>query len=362
MRPFRIGVLVTTVTLTQGCALLNAAKTGNLAGAADEARREATLLADSKAYGDRECGPIKTTELSWEEERAVGSAVSVGLATKGGHFFIDGVTEKDPAKLNAQLAQGKRVELPKSAKNDLTAWLSVVGRNLARYSSRPELPWTFGVIDNETPNAFSAPGGYVVVTTGLLKRVSNEAQLAGVLAHEIAHVVHKHSLKRYKEAKFMQCSVALAAQYYSERSPNLPGPLRDALRFSKRFGPGGKVDLDAPDDDGFVAFVVKKVLELMELFGNEKEDEFQADETALDLIAFAGYDAAEYEAFLSSLGSQGGGFSKHPSTADRVAKLKAHREGELRPFATGAAKPDVSKALEPLKEKQSTAATNADLR
>ncbi len=336
-------------TVGQGCAFLNAAKSGNIAGAADAAQREVALLADSKAYGDRECAPIKTTELSWEEERAVGSAVSVGLATKGGHFFIDGLTEKDPAKLNADLAANKKVELPASAKNDLTAWLSVVGRNLARYSSRPELPWTFGVIENETPNAFSAPGGYVVVTTGLLKKISNEAQLAGVLSHEIAHVVHKHSLKRYKEAKFVQCSVALTAQYYSERSPNIPEQLREPLRFSKRFGPGGKVDLDAPDENGFVAFVVKKVLELMELLGNEKEDEFQADQTALELVAFAGYDPAEYEKFLASLGGQGGGFSKHPTTTDRVAKLKAAREGDLKPFATGTAKPDVSKALAPLK-------------
>ena len=347
MRVLRVAMPVVMMFALQGCAFLNNVKSGNMKGAAGDLAKEAQTLADAKKYGDTECAPIKTDELSWEEERAVGSAVGVGLAMNGGHFFIEGVTEKNPEVLNADL---KKAKLPDNEKNELTAYLSVTGRNLARFSSRPELPWTFGVIENETPNAFSAPGGYVIVTTGLLKKVTNEAQLAGVLAHEIGHIVHKHSLKRYKQGKFDQCSVALAAQYYSERSSNLPNDLRAALKFSKRFGKGGKVDLDAPDEGGFVAFVVKAVLKLMDVFGNEKEDEFQADATALELVAFAGYDASEYEKFLASLGAQGGGFSKHPSTDDRVAKLKAAREGEMAPFSTGTAKPDVAKAFAPLKK------------
>lgn len=347
MRVLRVAMPVVMTFALQGCAFLNNMKSGNLQGAAEAAKKEAQLFADAKKYGDTECAPINTTELSWEEERAVGGAVGVGLATKGGHFFIEGMTEKNPEVLNADL---KKAKLPDNEKNELTAYLSVTGRNLARFSSRPELPWTFGVIENETPNAFSAPGGYVIVTTGLLKKITNEAQLAGVLAHEIGHIVHRHSLKRYKAAKFTQCSVALTAGYYADRSSNIPEALREPLKFSKKFGKGGKVDLDAPDDGGFVGFIVKKVLELMELLGNEKEDEFQADATALELVAFAGYDASEYEKFLTSLGSQGGGFSKHPSTEDRVGKLKASREGEMAPFSTGTAKPDVAKAFAPLKK------------
>lgn len=345
MNTARIAALTLVAWLSSGCAIFNAAKGGNFAAAAEAAKKEAALMAESKKYGDTECDPIKTSELSWEEERAVGSAVGVGLATKGGHFFIEGMTEKDAEALNKDLSKAK---LPDNARNELTAYLSIVGRNLARFSSRPELPWTFGVIDNATPNAFSAPGGYVFVTTGLLKKITNEAQLAGVLSHEIGHVVHKHSLKRYKDAKFTQCSVALTAGYYADRSSNVPDALREPLKFSKKFEKGGKVNLDAPDDGGFVGFVVKKVLEIMELLGNEKEDEFQADATALELVAFAGYDASEYEKFLTSLGSQGGGFSKHPSTDDRVKKLKELREGELAPFAVGTAKPDTTKPFAPL--------------
>lgn len=347
MKTLQFAAVVALSVSSSGCAIFSAATNGNLAGAAEAAKKEAALMKESGDYGDRECAPIKTTELSWEEERAVGGAVGVGLATKGGHFYVEGATEKNPETLAADLSKAK---LPDNVRNELTAYLSVVGRNLAHYSSRPELPWTFGVIENDTPNAFSAPGGYVFVTTGLLKKITNEAQLAGVFGHEIGHVVGKHSLKRYKSAKFTQCAVALTAGYYADRSSNVPDALREPLKFSKKFEKGGKVNLDAPDDGGFVGFVVKKVLEVMELLGNETSDEFEADATALELVSFAGYDASEYEKFLTSLGNSGGGFSKHPSTNDRVAKLKALREGDLAPFASGTAKPDVAKAFAPLKK------------
>jgi hypothetical protein len=335
---------------SSGCAIFKSAAGGNLAAAAEAAKKEAILLKESGEYGGAQCEPIKTSELALAEEKAVGSSMGVALAMKGGHFFIDGNTEKNGEDLAKAVEAKQKVVLPDSPKNDLTAYVAIVGRNLARYSERPDIGWTFGVIENEAPNAFSAPGGYVFVTTGLLKKITNEAQLAGVLGHEIGHVSHRHALKAYKSAKHLQCSAALAAGYYADRSPNLPDVLKPALKFSKKFGPGGKIDLDAPDDSGFVPWVINKVLEISQLSGNAKEDEFDADAVALQLVAFAGYDPSEYENFLTSLGSQGGGlFEKHPSTADRVGKLKALREGDLAPFCAGTAKPDVSKPFTPLK-------------
>lgn len=107
----------------------------------------------------------------------------------------------------------------------------------------------------------------------------------------------------------------------------------------------------AGDNAAFsLPFVIKKVMELVEMFGNAKEDELAADHTALELVAFAGYDPTEYEKLLTSLGNQGGGFSNHPSTTDRVAGLKTAREGEeLKAFMTGTAKPDVAKRFAVLK-------------
>ncbi|MDO9394578.1 MAG: M48 family metalloprotease, partial [Methylotenera sp.] len=77
----------------------------------------------------------------------------------------------------------------------LQKYVNSVGRWVASQSERPDLPWHFGVIESDDLNAFAAPGGYVMITKGLYKKMSNEAQLAGVLGHEIGHVVAKHQLK-----------------------------------------------------------------------------------------------------------------------------------------------------------------------
>lgn len=77
---------------------------------------------------------------------------------------------------------------------NLQRYVNRVGKWLAMHSDRPDLPWTFGVIDTETINAFAMPGGTILMSTGLVKRLTSESELAGALAHEIAHVVKKHQL------------------------------------------------------------------------------------------------------------------------------------------------------------------------
>jgi predicted Zn-dependent protease len=77
---------------------------------------------------------------------------------------------------------------------NLQRYVNRVGKWLALNSDRPDLPWTFAVIDTETLNAYALPGGSVIVSSGLLKRLSSESELAGVLAHEVAHVVKRHQI------------------------------------------------------------------------------------------------------------------------------------------------------------------------
>ena len=77
----------------------------------------------------------------------------------------------------------------------LQKYVNQVGRWVASQSERADLPWKFGVIESTDLNAFAAPGGYVLITKGLYQKLQNEAQLAGVLGHEIAHVTKKHQLK-----------------------------------------------------------------------------------------------------------------------------------------------------------------------
>ena len=318
MNAARIVVVLAALNLVSGCALLSKVTGGKsddvgsgLKAAGGEA---AQIIEEAGARAKAKCDPIRTAEVSWPEERAMGGVVSIKQVNQFGNLTLDGLTATDPAALAKDVNDKKKVSLPDSPKNDLTAYVSIVGRNLAKYSTRPDIAWTFAVIENDTPNAFSAPGGYVVVTTGLLRKMTNEAQLAGVLAHEVGHVVHKHSIKRYRTAKADQCAVAVAGGYVIGKGLQaaismLPAATRDAAQFANEFD---NFDMDAPNKGKLVVFIMDAVMALIELSGNEKEDEFQADTTALELVAFAGYDASEYEKFLTSLGNGGGGFSKPP--------------------------------------------------
>lgn len=344
MKRIQILAACAVLQLGSGCAMFNAVRSGNPGAMAAEAQRQKEAMAQAVKDAEVHCEPVKTAVVGYDEERAIGGTIGVSLVSNNGSLFLEGITEKDPQVLNDKLAAKEKIALPDNAVNDLTAYVSIVGKNLAKGSSRPDLPWTFAVIENDAANAFSAPGGYVVVTTGLLKKINNEAQLAGVLGHEIGHVVHKDSLNKYQDAKHKQCIAANAAANIAKAG--LPAGAGGAVaKFAVKFD--GQMDLDNSDGD-FINFIMQAVITILQS-GNDKESEFAADKTGLELVAFAGYDPKEYEGFLTSLGEQGGGFSHHPATSERVAKLKAAREGDLAPFCAGTAKPDVSKPFTALK-------------
>ncbi len=104
------------------------------------------------------------------------------------------VSTDEEIALGEGLAAGFLGAAPLRQDPNLQRYVNRVGKWLAMHSERPDLPWTFGVVDTETVNAFAMPGGTVLITYGLVKRLGNESELAGALAHEIAHVVKKHQL------------------------------------------------------------------------------------------------------------------------------------------------------------------------
>ena len=89
-------------------------------------------------------------------------------------------------------------------------YFSAIGRRLIRYSGREDLPWEFGVLDSDEINAFALPGGHVYMTRGLLFNLENEAQLAAILAHEVAHVGERHSVEQIEQAQLIQGGAMLA--------------------------------------------------------------------------------------------------------------------------------------------------------
>lgn len=79
-----------------------------------------------------------------------------------------------------------------------------VGQSVVTYAGRQQLPWEFRIVESEMVNAFALPGGFVYMTTGLLRRLETEAQMAAILAHEIAHVTERHSVRQIEKTQWAQ--------------------------------------------------------------------------------------------------------------------------------------------------------------
>ena len=96
-------------------------------------------------------------------------------------------------------------------KPELNRLVNEVGRRLAAASERPNLPWTFTVLDTPMVNAMAVPGGYIYITRGMLERINSEDELAGVLGHEIAHVTARHSAQQISKQQLAQFGLVLGA-------------------------------------------------------------------------------------------------------------------------------------------------------
>ncbi len=107
---------------------------------------------------------------------------------------VDSIDETREAQIGRQLAAVLLGSKPLHPDMALQRYVNQLGRWISLQSERPSLPWTFVVLDDPGYNAFAAPGGYVFVTKGLIDRCADEAELAGILAHEIIHVTAKHHL------------------------------------------------------------------------------------------------------------------------------------------------------------------------
>jgi beta-barrel assembly-enhancing protease len=328
----RLALLVAAGLMLNGCAALSALARGDVKGAIVGGANDTKWMIESNQEAARDCEPLKTSKVTWAEERAIGGSIAIAFTQKfKANYFLDGMTEKDPAALKKKVDGGEKLVLASSDKNALASYVAVVGKNLAGFSLRPDISWTFGVLDNPTVNAYSAPGGYVVVTTGLLAIIENEAQLAGVLAHEIGHVSNKHAISAYVEAKYDLCMKAMTLKHYKDKSSGtVPSQLAYAANWAdpvlKALSGKGEFQLDS-DDFGadMVAFITDGFIESYTK-GLAKDQEFDADKAALELLLSAGYDSTQFDALLAKLPDMK--FSSHPPGKDRIEALNKLRTGE----------------------------------
>jgi predicted Zn-dependent protease len=239
--------------------------------------------------------PAAHAQLNIDFGRLVDTARSVVQATTE-------IDEKQEVQLGQEWAAVLLGAAPLVADPSLQRYVNTVGRWLASHSERPDLQWRFGVLESDNINAFATPGGYVLVTRGLAKRMRSEAELAGVLAHEIAHVVQKHHLKAIQKGAWTQVGANVATEYLNQRSRS---PLGSAA--GERLLSG-----------------MKEVM----LRGLDKEDELEADRMGVVIAARAGYDPFGLPAVLQLLNTMPQDsalallFATHPSPNDRLDALE----------------------------------------
>jgi predicted Zn-dependent protease len=114
------------------------------------------------------------------------------------------ITDKEEQELGAAVSEKIRARYGVVQDAAVHRYVSLVGNVLAQASSRPNLPWTFIVLDTDGINAFAAPGGFVHITRGALALIENEGELAGVLAHELVHITEKHTVHALQKNKSIQ--------------------------------------------------------------------------------------------------------------------------------------------------------------
>jgi predicted Zn-dependent protease len=213
-----------------------------------------------------------------------------------GFALFGDYSPEEETRIGRQIAGNLLGAVPLVHDDKLQRYVNLVGDWVAQQSGRKDITWHFGVLDTEDINAFAAPGGYIFVTRGLYRRLNNEAELAGVLAHEIAHVTLKHHLKVLKQS-------------------SLIGAL------------GQAASNKAKGSDQVVQNLIGNGAEIMAR-GLDKNAEFEADRVGIVFAARAGYDPWGLPEVLQDLAGLPPKDSRtsllykaHPLPADRLAAL-----------------------------------------
>ncbi len=229
-------------------------------------------------------------------DRQLGGLGKIGSVVKKANEVRElQVTDAEEQALGAAVSERIRQRYGVVQDAAVHRYVSLVGSVLAQVSSRPSLPWTFIVLDTDGVNAFAAPGGYVHVTRGALALIQNEAELAGVLGHELVHITEKHTIRSIQKSKTVQMGA-------SETLSGSSALLERAVT--------------ATYDN-----IVEKG------FGRSEENE--SDEKGIALANAVGYDPGGLGAFLTRLKDRNkdskekrGLFASHPEMQSRLDNLK----------------------------------------
>ena len=170
-----------------------------------------TLCAALAAMSQAEAGPAGSSPVAAGSEGARqigGISKGLGIAKKANDVRELRITDAEEQQLGQSVSERIRLRYGVVQDANVHRYVSLVGQVLAQASTRPNLPWTFVVLDTDGVNAFAAPGGYVHITRGALALIKNEAELAGVIGHEIIHITEKHTVNAIQKNQAVQMGAA----------------------------------------------------------------------------------------------------------------------------------------------------------
>jgi len=211
-----------------------------------------------------------------------------------------GVSTQQEVQMGQQEAQQVSAQLPMVQDAYIQNYVNSLGQRIARTTSRSDLNWQFQVVNSSVVNAFALPGGFIYINRGVLERASNMSEVAGVLGHEIEHVVRRHSVKQMEQAQGANVGVGILCA--------LTGVCQSGIA-------------QAAINVGGTAVFAKF----------SRTDEIQADEGGFNNVMRAGISPRGMYTFFQKLLAEeqqsGGGnasawFADHPGTSDRIADIQ----------------------------------------
>ena len=229
------------------------------------------------------------------EPPAETSSESGGSKSGGLGSLLGGAPVEEEVEIGREIAGRLLGAAPLVDDAGLQNYINRVGTWLAMQSGRKDLEWHFGVIEAEDINAFAAPGGYIFITKGLYKKLNNEAELAGVLAHEIGHVIKKHHLKILKQGQ----AIDTGRGFLSSKIGGGTGS--DAMK--KMLGSGAEIMAR----------------------GLDKEAEYEADRIGVVVATRGGYDSYGLPTVLQEIGHA----SSEDSSVELLFKTHPHPDARL---------------------------------
>lgn len=244
--------------------------------------------------------------------------IALSIVPVVGHpTFVIAQDQEDQDEIEQGREANRQIEAQYGFYEDeeLRAYVDRIGQQLASISERPQLPWTFRVLDSPAVNAFALPGGFVYVTRGLLAHMNSEAELAGVLGHEIGHITGKHSQQRQRRGLIGSLITLGAIAGTALVSPDAAGFLLDT---------------------GLAQNVAGLVL-----LKYSRAQELDADQRGIRYATAGGYDPRGIGAFFETLQSleersdrRGlpGWLSTHPQVDDRIGKSAVWTAETLRVY------------------------------